>query len=140
MANPNPDQSNLKPFKKGQSGNPKGRAPKLLTELLKELQAEGYERVTSGQVIDAYETLFGLPVEKLREVAKNDNLPMISRIVAKAMLSTRGFEILERMLDRAQGRPKQSIDADVTGTINVALVEFLESDNGNSQDQSTNTD
>ena len=26
--NPNPDQSNLKPFKKGQSGNPKGR-PKL---------------------------------------------------------------------------------------------------------------
>jgi len=127
-------------FKKGESGNPKGRPPKLLTELLEDLRAEGFERVTTSQVVDAYETLFGLPVEKLRAVAINEKLPMISRIVAKAMLSTKGFEILEKMLDRAQGRPKQSIDAEVTGGINIALVEFLEADDGNNQDTSQDTE
>lgn len=128
-------------FEKGKSGNPNGRPPKLLTELMRDLNAKGYERVTSGQIVEAYETLFGLDESQLKAVTANKALPMVSRIVAKAMLSTRGFEILERMLDRAQGRPKQSIDADVSGAVNVALVEFLKADdNGNNKDQSTNTE
>lgn len=137
MANP----ENIKPyeFQKGQSGNPKGRPPKLLSHLLKDLKEKGYEQVTSGQIVEAYETLFGLDEAQLKAVTANKSLPMVSRIVAKAMLSTRGFEILERMLDRAQGRPKQSIDADVSGNVNIALVEFLRADDGNNQDQSTNT-
>lgn len=141
MANNPKAVDNIKPymFEKGKSGNPKGRPPKLLSDLMKDLKAKGYEQVTSGQIVEAYETLFGLDEVTLKAVTANKELPMVSRIVAKAMLSTRGFEILERMLDRAQGRPKQSIDADVTGAINVALVEFLESDNGSNTDQSTDT-
>lgn len=133
-----PNPQNIKPyeFEKGKSGNPKGRPPKLLTDLLKDLKAKGHEQVTSGQVVEAYETLFGLSESTLKTVVANKELPMVSRIVAKAMLSTRGFEILERMLDRAQGRPKQSIDADVSGVVNIALVEFLDGDN---QDTSKNT-
>lgn len=135
------NNDNIKPheFKKGQSGNPKGRPPKVLTAILKELQGEGFERVTNGQVVEAYEILFGLPEHKLKSVVADTEKPMILRIVAKSMLSTRGADMLEKMLDRAQGRPKQSIDADVTGAINVALVEFLESDNGSNTDQSTDT-
>lgn len=143
MANNPKAVDNIKPymFEKGQSGNPKGRPPKLLTDLMKDLKAKGYEQVTSGQIVEAYETLFGLDELTLKTVVANKELPMVSRIVAKAMLSTRGFEILERMLDRAQGRPKQSIDADVSGAVNVALVEFLKADdNGNNQNKSTDTE
>ena len=43
---------------------------------------------------------------------------MINRIVSKEMLSKKGFEIIEKMLDRANGRPtqmhQQSIDMKVS--------------------------
>jgi len=36
--------------------------------------------------------------------------PMSLRIVAKGMLNAKGWEVLEAMLDRAHGKPKQSVD------------------------------
>ena len=46
MGNPNINKEGLETrFKKGQSGNPKGRAPKVLTSILKELKSKGYQEV-----------------------------------------------------------------------------------------------
>lgn len=139
MANPNPDQSNLKPFKKGKSGNPNGRPPKLVSTLIQELKDAGHERVGATQITETYELLTSLSEEEIRTLVNDKKQPMIVRIVGKAMLSTRGFEILERMLDRAQGRPKQSIDADVSQVVNIAMVEFLEADDGNKENTSQDT-
>lgn len=114
-------------FKKGQSGNPKGRPPKVLSAVLKELTEAGYERVTQAMVIEAYEILLGLPRPELAKVANDENQPAVVRIVARAMLSkNKSYEVLEKMLDRAQGRPKQSVEAELSGGPNIALVKFME--------------
>lgn len=101
-----------KQFQPGQSGNPQGRPPRLVTGLIKELTEAGYERVTATTVVEAYEILTGLPEEELKARINNKEEPMIVRIVGKAMLSPKGFEILERMLDRAHGKAAQPIKVD----------------------------
>lgn len=82
--NKNPLQSNLKPFKKGQSGNPKGRAPKLpdLHILLADvLGKESNGRTAAEAILTALQA----------KAAKGD---------------VRAAEVL---LDRAWGKVKQDI-------------------------------
>jgi hypothetical protein len=83
--NPNPDTSNLKPFKKGQSGNPKGRRKKLpeLDVLLADVLGDEKDGLTAAEAI----------LKKLRQLAISGNL--------------RAAEIL---LDRAYGKAKQKIE------------------------------
>lgn len=102
-------EKNLVLFKKGVSGNPKGRPLKLLSSINKELSEAGYERVTASQISEAYETLFNLPKKKLMAYARDDKSPMFIRIIIKAMLSGKGPEMLEKMMDRAHGRAVQNM-------------------------------
>lgn len=90
-----------------QNINRKGAAPKTMTLILKELRAEGYERVSAAMVLEAYEILLGLPETKIKEIVTDGSQIMSLRIVAKAMLSPKGSEILEKMLDRAHGKATQ---------------------------------
>jgi hypothetical protein len=83
--NPNPNQSNLKPFKKGQSGNPNGRPRKLpeLDDLLANVLGEEKDGVTAAEAI----------LKALRmKAAKGD---------------VRAAEVL---LDRGYGKAKQYIE------------------------------
>lgn len=88
--------SNLQPFKKGQSGNPNGRPKKLpeLDKLLADVLGEEKDGVTAADAI----------LRKLRAMAAQGNI--------------RAAEIL---LDRAYGKPKQSVDlkadADIQHTV-----------------------
>lgn len=77
--------ANLKPFKKGQSGNPKGRPKKLpqLDELMAEVLGEEKDGMTAAKAILA----------KLRQKAISGDV--------------RAAEI---MLDRAYGKAKQSME------------------------------
>lgn len=72
-------------WKKGVSGNPKGRPPRIMTEI--ENLAKTYTR-------DAIETL--------ARIMKNGRAPEAARVSAATHL-----------LDRAWGKPKQAIDATV---------------------------
>ena len=76
---------NLKPFKKGQSGNPNGRPKKLpgINQLLAEVLGDD-----TGGVVEAKKILIALSKRAL----KGD---------------VRAAEII---LDRAYGKPKQSVD------------------------------
>ena len=92
---PNPIPGN-KPFKKGQSGNPNGRPKKLpeLDKLLADVLGEEKDGVSAADAI----------LRKLRAMAASGNI--------------RAAEIL---LDRAYGKPKQSVDlkadADIQHTV-----------------------
>jgi len=102
---------NLIPAKKGEVRNPNGRPKKLFTQITNELKELGYERVTSGNIIEAYEVFFSLDKDKIVEITNNEKSPMILRIVGKSLLSKNGFEILEKMIDRAHGKTTQKVES-----------------------------
>ena len=117
------------PFKKGHdkgkdtqfssTNQPKknGRPKKLVSKILETLKEDG-ELVTRQLVQQTYQVLLSLTQEQLIKIAGDKTQPMINRIVSKEMLSKKGFEIIEKMLDRANGRPtqmhQQSIDMKVS--------------------------
>lgn len=94
---------------KGETGNPNGRPPLLLSTIVAELRAQGYERATAGTVADAFETLLNVPEDVLADMVKDKSKPMSLRIVGKAMLTAKGWEVLQAMLDRAHGKAKQAV-------------------------------
>ena len=92
---------NLQPFKKGQSGNPKGRPKKLpeIDKLLADVLGEEKDGVTAADAI----------LRKLRAMAASGNI--------------RAAEIL---LDRAYGKAKQSTDLTTNGR--DLIVRFVDAD------------
>jgi hypothetical protein len=111
--NKNPKIENLDPFKKGESGNPKGRPRKLISETIKELEAEGVQQTTTTEIKAVYLMLINLTIPELENRVKDQKQSALVRIVGKAILSGKGFEIIERMLDRTLGKPTQPIEADI---------------------------
>ncbi len=99
-----------------------GRPPKLLSTIVAELRAQGYERATAGTVADAFETLLNVPEDVLTEMVKDKTKPMSLRIVGKAMLTAKGWEVLQAMLDRSHGRPKQAVDVEQTGAVKHVIT------------------
>jgi hypothetical protein len=60
---------------------------------------------------------------------------MLVRIIIKNMLSWKGFDVIEKMLDRWIGKPKQEIDNNITAIPELSkeqkgdLVEMLKLNN-----------
>jgi len=100
-------------FKKGQSGNPNGRPKKLVSAVIASLKEEGYEEVTSEHVKQVYQLLIGLDKERITEIKNDKEQSMLFRVVSEAILEEKGFEIIEKMLDRAHG--KATNKSEVTG-------------------------
>lgn len=106
-------------FEKGDPGGP-GRPPRLLSTIVAELKAKGYQRATAGTVVEAFEMLMNVPEEELTEMVKDKTQPMSLRIVGKAMLTAKGWDVLQSMMDRVHGKPKATHEH--TGTVTVPSV------------------
>lgn len=113
MANKNIDKEGEKyQFKKGNKMG-KGRPRKLVSSVLEEIKASGVEAVTASQIKEVYEHIINLTQDELTAITNDKAQPMLLRIVAKNVLGGKGFEIIEKMLDRAQGKPTNKTE--VTG-------------------------
>ena len=113
--------------KNPQNINRAGRPKKLVSHLNAELKKEGYEPVSSSQIVDAYTTLLNLPLSKIKEIAaiSNDDYPTIYKLVAKELMGKRGAEMLEKLLDRAYGKSVQRNDVTSDGkeiSINLKVL------------------
>ena len=105
------NEKNLKKFSSTYQPKKNGRPKKLVSTLNEELKAEGYEEVTDGQVRECFKTMFNLPLSKLSTIAKKESdYPLLYKLIAKELLGKAGSNQLEKMLDRAFGKAKQSQD------------------------------
>jgi len=102
------NEKNLKKWKKGQSGNPKGRPRKLVSSVIAKLKDKGCEQVDKNAVKQVYQYLIGLTKDELTKMSNDSEVPMIFQVTAKSILSKSGFEIIETMLDRAHGKATQN--------------------------------
>lgn len=102
---------NLQPFKKGKSGNPKGRPRKGVSAVLSALEAAGHDEVTAEQVRATMGRMLNLPRAELLKMAKDEaDTPIMDALIARALAGKDGWSALNDMLDRAHGKAKQAID------------------------------
>lgn len=99
---------NLRPSKKGMTNNPNGQPRKWVSLVNKALEEEWYSPASKRDIEENYMQMLQLPQEKLLAMGKDKNQPMLVRIVAKNMLSWKGFDIIEKMLDRWIGKAIQT--------------------------------
>jgi hypothetical protein len=108
LANLRPNPHNLvpRPWKPGQSGNPAGRPSFGLS--LREWwnQMQGWDE------------------DRLKEVREDESRPAVQRIAARQMIlamtgKSEKFagEAIDRIADRTEGKPKQSVDVTHDGSI-----------------------
>jgi 3-methyladenine DNA glycosylase AlkD len=105
---------------KGETANPNGRPRKTINSVNKELEAQGIKPTTANEIKDIYLRLVNMEMTELKALVENQKQPALIRIVGKKILSDKGFDIIEKMLDRSIGRATQQINVnDITPVIEV---------------------
>lgn len=101
---------NLVKYKKGQSGNPSGGKRKLISSTILALENAGIKETTANEVRGVYLRLLNLTINEIQALIADESSPALVRIVGKAMLSGKGLEIIELMLDRSIGKATAKMD------------------------------
>jgi hypothetical protein len=98
-------------LEKGETANPNGRPHKTLAaRVISDLKKEGYDNAKHGHVIEAFEILINLDEDRIKEIVADKKYPMVFRLSGKALLGSKGFDVMKDLLDRAHGKPKQTTD------------------------------
>ncbi len=95
-------------------GGSTGRPRKLVSTVTAALNETGVAQVSSNDVNAAYKTLLNLKESELSGMVNDRDQPMLIRIVAKAMLSGKGYEVVEKMMERVHGKPASVISLQKT--------------------------
>lgn len=120
MANNPKHMDNLRPIKKGEVRNPKGRPRKSINSTLVDLEARGIKKTNKEDILETYLRVMNMTMDELGSEVKDSNQTVLFRIVGKAVLSGKGFDIIEKMLDRSIGKVKQDIGFDLSqSTLNI---------------------
>lgn len=103
---------------KWETANPNWRPRKGISLVNKELADAGFVPATKQDIETNYMSMLQLSQADLTEIWNNKDKPMLIRILAKNMLGGKGFDIIEKMLDRGIGKAMQreEISGDVKFT------------------------
>jgi UTP-glucose-1-phosphate uridylyltransferase len=101
--------------KNPQNINRSGANRKLVSNVNTELEEIGVKETTSAEIKSIYLRLVNLTIPELEEKVSDNSQPALVRVVGKNILSGKGFEIIDKMLDRAIGKAIQQTDITTNG-------------------------
>jgi hypothetical protein len=97
--------AHLPKFKKGQSGNPKGRPPDMLGKKMRQLTAEEFAEIANLIIKGS--------IEELRAIAKDDSQSALRVMIAAVAVKTiqKGdMNALDTLLNRLVGKVKEHVE------------------------------
>jgi UTP-glucose-1-phosphate uridylyltransferase len=98
-----------------QNINRNGRPRKLISDVNIEMEKAGIVETSSQEIKSCYLRLINLSIEELQEKIEDNKQPVLVRVVGKNILSGKGFEIIDKMLDRSIGKAEQKTDITTGG-------------------------
>lgn len=98
MANPNPSNQ----WKKGQSGNPAGATKK-------ENRIADIIEMAGRQIID-----------------KKERWTLLAEVMFKAAIDNGDMNVARYLIDRRYGKPKETVDANLKGDINITINKIVD--------------
>ena len=115
----------LKSWEKWESWNPKWQPKKGIWLVNDELKEKWYNPATKSDIEVTYMSLFQLSQQELIELWKDESKPMLIRIIVKNMLWWKGFDIIEKMLDRGIWKAVQKEQVEHTWNITISDINIL---------------
>lgn len=98
-------------WKKGESGNPKGRPKKPVLQM----KVAGY---TLHEINDTIQSMCSITLEQLREIWENPNATILERTIASALrksIEKGNLDSLETLMNRVYGKPNEKLDITTDG-------------------------
>lgn len=120
-------KEHLIPFKKGQSGNPKGRPRKTYTQHIADIKAKGYALPTTEEYKDMMLMLLSMTEDDLKQFASEKERPYWVRLIIIDLNSKQSRQkLMSDHRDWLFGKAKQNIDHTSAGekmdTIQVEII------------------
>ena len=132
-------KDNVNGFQKNpQNINRNGRPRKMIADVIAELEKQGIKAATKPDIQDIYMRLINVEIPELEQIVKDPTQPVLVRIVGKNILSGKGFDIIEKMLDRSIGKAEQKTDI-TTGGVALNIDPFSKIRQNVGLDGKTNT-
>jgi len=95
--------------------NKSGANRKLISDVIIKLNSEGYTKTSKEEITSVYLTLINVDRSELIEMSTDLEQPILVQIIAIELLNGKGFEIIEKMLDRSIGKAEQKTDITSNG-------------------------
>ena len=114
----------LKVMEKWETLNPNWRPRKWISLVNAELKEKWYSPATKAEIEENYMSLLQLEEDQLKEMATDKTKPMLIRILIKNMLWWKGFDIIEKMLDRWIGKSKQTSEVELNVMKEASIEDF----------------
>ena len=115
-----------------------GRPRKMIADVIAELEKQGIKAATKPDNQDIYMRMINVEIPELEQIVKDTTQPVLVRIVGKNILSGKGFDIIEKMLDRSIGKAEQKTDI-TTGGVALNIDPFAKIRQNVGIDEKTNT-
>ena len=132
-------KDNVNGFQKNpQNINRNGRPRKMIADVIAELEKQGIKAATKPDIQDIYMRLINVEIPELEQIVKDTTQPVLVRIVGKNILSGKGFDIIEKMLDRSIGKAEQKTDI-TTGGVALNIDPFAKIRQNVGIDEKANT-
>ena len=98
-------------WKKGESGNPKGRPKKPVLAM----RVEGYKL---AEINDTIQAMCSMTAEELKKIWENPQATILEKTIASALrkgIEKGNLDSVETLLNRVYGKPKEKVDITTNG-------------------------